>query len=384
MSQAGLDNDTRADQDDLPFGRDDNGWSGRADSRARSDSKGRKKRRSPWYLTALVVVGAALMVISAGTLALIYGLSNRYDSKTTHADILGDGTRNQNTNLSEGPLNYLVLGTDTRDVESSTSENSTGSRSDTILFVHVAKGLGSAFIVSFPRDSYVNVPAGGNWKGGMNKINSAFSFGGAALAAKTLVDLTGIKLDGAMIINFAGVVDMVNAVGGVHVCVPYDVPNYFKDYPQYANGWPKGCYDMGGEEAEIFMRQRHDVPGGDFGRIISQQLVMKALMGKATSSGMLTSPSKLDSLLVAVAKSLTIDKSMNLRDLAFSLKGIKPNNVQFATVPYIGTFATPAGSSVQLNQAADQQLFKAILDDKTAQWLAAHPQPKVATYGQIQ
>jgi LCP family protein required for cell wall assembly len=344
--------------------------------------KGRK-RRSPWYFTTMIVIGALLMIFSGGMLGLIYGLGSRYDSQAQHTDMLGDTPHNQNTNLADGPLNYLLLGTDSRDTSTSASEDSTGSRSDTILLVHVAKGLGSAFIVSIPRDSYVDVPAGGSWKGGLNKINAAFSFGGAALAVKAVYELTKIPLDGAMIINFAGVVNMVNAVGGVHVCVPYDVPNYFKDYPQYANGWPKGCYDMGGEEAEIFMRQRHDVPGGDFGRIISQQLVMKALMAKATSSGILTSPGKLDSLLIAVAQSLTIDKTMNLRDLAFSLKGIKPSNVQFATVPYIGTFNTPAGSSVKLDDAGCQVLFQAILDDKTAEWLAAHPQPKQATYGTI-
>src|SRR5262249_36552584 len=120
-----------------------------------------------------------------------------------------------------------------------------------------------------------------------------------------------------------------------------------------------------------------------FGRIISQQLVMKALMAKATTAGILTSPGKLDSLLIAVAQSLTIDKTMNLRDLAFSLKGIKPSNVQFATVPYVGTFNTPAGSSVKLDDAGCQELFKAILNDQTAQWLATHPQPKQATYGTI-
>src|SRR5204863_222356 len=115
-------------------------------------------------------------------------------------------------------------------------------------------------------------------------------------------------------------------VGGVHVCPPYDVPNYFTaDFPQYNRGWQKGrCYDMKGEEAEVFMRQRHDVPGYDLGRIKSQQLVMKALAEKATSSGVVTNLSKLDALLNTAAKSLTVDKRMNLRDLAFQLRGIKP------------------------------------------------------------
>jgi LCP family protein required for cell wall assembly len=338
------------------------------------------KGRPPWYLTAMIVVGCVLIVMSSGALILMYKLSDRYDARATHTDILGDVPRNPTVDFEEGPLNYLVLGTDSRADEALPSAAG-GVRSDTILLVHITKGLGSAFIVSIPRDSYVEVPAGGSWRGGLNKINSAFAFGGAALAAKTIYNLSKIPFDGAMIINFAGVVNMVNAVGKVHVCVPYDVPNYFKDFPQYKNGWPKGCYDMGGEEAEVFMRQRHDVPGGDFGRIRSQQLVMKALIEKATSAGMLTSPNKLDSLLIAAAQSLTIDNSMNLRDLAFALKGIKPSKILFATAPYKGTMTTSVGSSVQLDTAGCQVLFKAILDDKTTEWLAAHPQPNVASYG---
>jgi LCP family protein required for cell wall assembly len=338
------------------------------------------KSKSAWYLKLAIILGSVLIVVSAGTLALIYGLSNRYDSKAQHSDILGNVPRNE-TNTTDGPLNYLVLGTDTRDVAKTTQANANGSRSDTILLVHVAKGLKSAFVVSLPRDGYVDVPAGGTWKGGKNKINAAFAFGGANLTAKTVYNLTKIPLDGAMIVNFAGVVNMVDAVGGVHVCVPYDVPNFFAEFPQYKKGWKKGCHDMKGQEAEVFIRQRHDVPGGDFGRIRNQQLVMKALAEKATSSGVLTSPSKLDALLVTAAQSLTIDKTMNLRDLAFALKGIKPADIAFATAPYKGTMQTADGSSVELNLPECQILFKAVLADKTAEWIAAHPQPDIPPYG---
>jgi anionic cell wall polymer biosynthesis LytR-Cps2A-Psr (LCP) family protein len=107
---------------------------------------------------------------------------------------------------------------------------------------------------------------------------------------------------------------------------------------------------------------------------------MKAVAEKATSSGVITNPGKLDGMLLTVAKSLTIDKSMNLRDVALSLKGITPDKLTFATTPYKGTVDTPEGSSVQLDTAADQVLWQAILDDKTTEWLTAHPQPDVASY----
>ncbi len=344
-------------------------------------AKARTKVKSPWYFKVLLILGCLLLLLSAGTLTLIYGLSSRYESKVTRDDHILDGVP-QAQAASDGPLNYLVLGTDSRDAGDSQGLDSTGTRSDTILLVHIAKGLNSAFIVSIPRDSYVDVPAGGSWKGGKNKINAALSFGGANLAAKTIYALTKVPLNGAMIINFAGVQNMVNAVGGVHVCPPYDVPNYFKsDYPQYNAGWKKGkCYDMMGEEAEVFLRQRHDVPGGDFGRMRSQQLVMQALAQKATSAGIIANPAKLDKLLVTAAQNLTVDKNLDLRSLAFQLKAIPPSNIQYATAPHTSIATTAAGSSVILDMPGCAELFQAVVNDSTAQWLAAHPQKDIPTY----
>jgi LCP family protein required for cell wall assembly len=247
------------------------------------------------------------------------------------------------------------------------------------MIVHVNKAKTGAFIASIPRDSYVDIPPSpGAWNGGPNKINAALSFGGANLAAKTVYNLTKVPLNGAMLINFDGVSNMVDAVGGVRVCPPYDVPNFFtEDYPQYG-GWYSGrCYDMRGEEAMVFVRQRNDVPGGDFGRMRSQQLVIKALAEKATSSGIVLNPGRLDALITTAAESLTVDQSMNLRDLVFALKGIKPDNVKFATAPAKGLISTSAGSSVELDMAGVEQLFKAIREDKTDEWLAAHPQADI-------
>ncbi len=334
------------------------------------------KTKLPRYLKILVIIGSVLMIISGGTLALVYGLSSRYQAD--EENIL-DGVPQGAGNIGEGPLNILVLGTDSRADEQTEQLDSTGSNSDTIILVHVSKGLQRAFMVSIPRDSYVNVPAGGSWDGGKEKINSAFRYGGANLAAKAVYELTKIPLDGAMIVNFAGVRNMVEAVGGVHVCVPYAVPNFFQEYPQYP-GWSAGCHDMQGEETEVFVRQRNDVPGGDFGRMRSQQLVMKALAEKATSAGILTNPGKLDALLLAATRSLTIDQNMDLRGLAFALKGISPDNIDFATLPHTGTGPTEAGSSVFLDEPGCEELFQAIRDDKAREWLAAHPQEEIPTY----
>jgi LCP family protein required for cell wall assembly len=256
----------------------------------------------------------------------------------------------------------LVLGSDSRE-----GEDDAYGRSDTLMIVHVDPAEDFISVLSLPRDLRVSVPDHGK-----QKINAAFAFGGANLTAKTVYELSNVPLNGAVIVNFAGVHAMVSAVGGVHVCIPYTVKSSFT-----TKVWEKGCHDLGPEEAEEFMRQRKGTPGGDLGRIKNQQHVLKALAGKATEAGMLTNPVKLDRLLTTTADSLTIDKNMNIRELAFALKGIDPKNIKFATVPVLGTMTTDAGSSVELDEAGAQELFAAIREDRTDAWLAAHPQPEV-------
>jgi anionic cell wall polymer biosynthesis LytR-Cps2A-Psr (LCP) family protein len=128
-------------------------------------------------------------------------------------------------------------------------------------------------------------------------------------------------------------------------------------------------------EAEEFMRQRKAAPGGDFGRIHDQQLVVKAIAEKVSADGMLTNPLELDKLLTTAAEALTIDKSLDLQELAFTAKGIKPANIKFATVPYTSArLKTHAGSAVKLDDAKAKEMFAAVRDDTIQEWLAAHPQ----------
>jgi anionic cell wall polymer biosynthesis LytR-Cps2A-Psr (LCP) family protein len=200
------------------------------------------------------------------------------------------------------------------------------------------------------------------------------SFGGASLAAKTVYDLTKIPLNGAVIVNFQGVQTMVGAVGGVRVCIPYTVRSSFT-----SKVWTKGCHDLSPKDAEEFVRQRKGTPGGDLGRIKNQQHVIKGLIAKVKEGGVLTNPSKLNDLLTTAARSLTIDKSMNLTQLATDVKDIDQDNIKFATTPITGTMTTSAGSSVALDMPGCEELFAAVRDDRADEWLAAHPQPEVAS-----
>jgi LCP family protein required for cell wall assembly len=345
------------------------------DTLRRGRGSGKRRRKTPLVHRITIVVGVFLVLLSGGAFVAIKALTSHYEGLVTKEDILeGLPPAPQAADGQKAPMNFLILGTDTRADEQATTMDDRGNRSDVIMIVHVSKDRKNAFIFSIPRDSYVNIPAGGVWQGGKNKINAAMSFGGAKLAAKTIYDLTQIALNGAVIVNFSGVQAMVRAVGGVRVCIPYTVHSTFS-----TKVWEKGCHDLSPADAEEFVRQRKGTPGGDLGRIKNQQHVIKGLIAKVKQGGTLTNPSKMNALLTTAAQSLTIDKSMNLTALAMELKDIDQDNIKFATTPIVGTMTTPAGSSVQLDMAGAADLFAAVRDDKTDEWLAAHPQPEVAS-----
>lgn len=325
-------------------------------------------RRRLLWVRALVVVGVVTLVCSLVTVASAWLLTSRYEGKVERANILESVPKPAAPTVDRAPMNFLVLGSDSRSPEPR-GFGATGDRSDTIMILHVNEGWHSAFIFSIPRDSYVYVPPAGGWPGGLNKINAAMAFGGAAHAARTVYELTKIPLDGAFVVNFEGIRRMVEVVGTVHVCIPYDVASTFSD--RY---WSAGCHDMDPAAAEEFMRQRYNVPGGDFGRIHNQQLVVKALASQIASAGMLTNPMQLDRLITIAAESVTVDEGTDLRQLILNLRGIDPDAIAFATTPWTRTMQTEAGSSVELDMPAAQELFRAVAEDRTDEWLASHPQ----------
>ncbi|MEU8239852.1 LCP family protein [Actinoplanes missouriensis] len=329
-------------------------------------------RKLAGWQKALIVLGVLLLVIAGGLTGTGFYLYERYDNKVSRESLLpsrsAEDVARSEENWDSGPLNLLLLGSDSR-AEDPDGTSPIGERSDTIMLLHISKNRDHATLMSIPRDSYVEVPAGGSWKGGKNKINSAFAFGGAPLTAETVTKLTGITLDGAMIADFASIREMVDAVNGVNVCTYAKVTSLHT-----GRVWEPGCHDMDGEVALDFVRQRYSVEGGDFGRMRNQQLVVKALIAKVQSSGAMTNPLKLDSLLGIAAEALTVDDRLDLRDLAFKVRDLRPDNIDYLTVPDTGaSLDTPAGSAVELDPDLSVSLFKAVAGDTVQQWLAENP-----------
>ncbi len=164
---------------------------------------------------------------------------------------------------STHPFFILVIGSDARPGQSPTA-----SRGDSIHIVGVNPVRHAVSILGIPRDSFVPIPGVGT-----EKINSALVWGGPDLLVQTVAHLTGVPIAGYVLTGFAGIQDLVNAIGGITVDVPYRMSD-----PYSGAFFQPGPRHLTGHEALEFSRDRHDVPGGDFGRSVNQgRLLIAAL-----------------------------------------------------------------------------------------------------------
>ena len=218
------------------------------------------------------------------------------------------------------------------------------------MLVHVPTGPAKASIISFPRDSWVEIPQWTDTKGGhhpahMSKLNAAFSEGGAPLLVATLEQLSGIRVDHVVQIDFTGFKNMVNALGGIEVCVK----TTRHDHDSGDNLTAGGMHLIKGDAALAFVRDRKGLPGGDIDRIADQQYFLSVVLHKVLSAGTLTDPLKLLNFAKAAARSMTTDKDFGvgqMKILATRLHSIDPAHVTFLQVPVLNSSAREAGQSV--------------------------------------
>jgi LCP family protein required for cell wall assembly len=256
--------------------------------------------------------------------------------------------------------NWLITGSDSRQGLTAAQERQlatgslsaiSGERSDTILILHMPAGGGRPVLVSIPRDSYVPVPGHG-----YSKINAAFDFGGPRLLAETVQDVTGLHISHYMGIGFGGLVNVVNSVGGVDMCLPGPMVD-----PKAGLNLKAGCQTLNGDQALGFVRTRNFAES-DLQREQDQRLFLKALLSKMTSLGTILDPFAIIPAASGSAGALTVDQSASLYDLiqvAFALRNPETTTVPIANTDYI----TPAGDSVQWNQTEALQLFNALKND---------------------
>jgi LCP family protein required for cell wall assembly len=277
------------------------------------------------------IVGV-LAVLIALVLVAAVGEYFNLNGRLHHSDVLVDYSGRP---LAASGTNWLIAGSDSRqgltaaqEKALSTGSDIGGSRSDTILVLHIPSGGGKPLLISLPRDSWVPIPGYGE-----NKLNAAYSYGGAKLLAETVQNATGLRIEHYMEIGFGGFVGVVNSVGGVRMCLEFPLHDT-------ASGLNlnKGCQTLDGAEALAYVRDRHDFAEQDLQREQDQRLLLKALLSKLTSPGVLLNPFALIPAADGTAATLTVDSGTSLRQLAsaaFALKDPDTTTVPIATSNYL-------------------------------------------------
>nr|WP_246857959.1 LCP family protein [Oerskovia sp. KBS0722] len=198
---------------------------------------------------------------------------------------------------------YLLAGSDARG-EGISEDGTEGARTDTILLLHKPRS-GPVSLISLPRDTFVDIPGKGP-----AKLNAAYSWGGAPLLVQTVEGLTGLTVDHYVEIGFSGVEGIVDAVGGVDLCLDYDVDDARSELV-----WTAGCHPADGHTALAFSRMRYSDPQGDIGRAERQRQVIGAVGKKAADPGLLLKPGTQVSLIDAGLGSLVVDQESGIIDL---------------------------------------------------------------------
>ncbi|MFI7102051.1 LCP family protein [Streptomyces sp. NPDC050161] len=291
----------------------------------------------------LVWTGAILGIAILGTAGVGAWVYQHLDGNIHGVDVGLDGDRP--ANLSPGSKNILVVGSDSRaGGNAKYGKGLTTMQSDTLMVLHISADRKWATALSFPRDSWVQIPACERGSGSRStphhfKINEAFSIGGdsgdigkaAACTIKTVEKNTGLRIDHFTSVDFQGFKGMVNALGGIEVCPKQAIHDKKAHLDLDA-----GCQNVKDEKALGYVRTRYSVgDGSDLGRIGRQQEFMKAIAAKAQSK--LTSPGDLYGFLDSATKSITTDRDLEglkpLYDLAATVKDIPTDRLTFLTVP---------------------------------------------------
>ncbi|HEX5400800.1 MAG TPA: LCP family protein [Pseudonocardiaceae bacterium] len=330
---------------------------------------------------ALAVVSALILAGTGYGWSTVAGLTNGLTT-TDVIDPAAEGT--------SGPQNILLVGIDTRtdaqgnklpqnvlDALHAGDASDGADATDTMILIHIPAGGGRAIGFSIPRDSYVDL-AGGF---GEHKINSAYTYAqvaaakllrakgvtGAQLALQsaqagakntiqTIEQFTGLQINHYASVNLVGFYDISQAIGGVQVCLRRSTHD-----PDSGANFKAGVQTIEGAKALAFVRQRHGLLLGDLDRIKRQQVFMAAMAHSILSAGVLTSRSKLDRLVSAIQKSITLDKGWNVLEFAQQLQGLSAGAIQFLTVPIVSiTYPTQSdGDAVEVDPQQVQSFVQA-------------------------
>jgi LCP family protein required for cell wall assembly len=324
-----------------------------------------------------VAIGALLALVVVGTGGLVVERQRAYDANIERIPDVFPEEASRPAAAPDPPAeavapaeNWLLVGSDRRADQGTSGQDADepfwqygAQRADTIMLVHLPADRRNVYLVSFPRDSWVPIEGYGN-----AKVNAALSYGGPPLLISTIEQMTGVRIDHYAALDFQGFESMTDALGGVDVQVAQTVSD-----PKRDATWTEGSHHLDGEDALKFVRQRYNLPGGDFDRIKRQQAFLKALARRAVDRDVLINPVRLNAFLEAVTKAVSVDDTIavsNLRALVVQMRSVRPNDIAFMTVPTDGTGTEDGQSVVYIDPGGSKRLYRALRKDAVGKYVA--------------
>lgn len=347
----------------------------RLDPRARAEPRRRNRLG-----TVLRVVAAGLSVVLLLGSGWVWYLRGTAEQNLTRTDALPSDGNSNGAGVDGGATNLLLVGSDSRagateeELEDKLNTRDSGTmNTDTMLVVHIPGDGSRASVISFPRDSYVEIPGYGE-----HKLNAAYSLGYNSLAAdagpadrdaagaqqlvRTISSLSGLEIDNYVQVDLLGFYNLTEVVGAVEVNLCAAVQDSFSGVDL-----PAGVQEISGADALAFVRQRQGLPGGDLDRIVRQQAFIGGVIRNLLGAGVLLNPLKQRDLVEAASRSLTVDADLDLLDLAQQLQNLAAGDVEFLTVPVANPNGRIDGSSVVLLADPEQvRAFFVALDADAA------------------
>ncbi|BFO22127.1 LCP family protein [Streptomyces sp. KM77-8] len=327
-----------------------------------------------WSATTLAV----LILGTAGAGYLYYEHLNGNLEKGERSSGDSKARRTEPNAAGQTPLNILLIGSDSRASDKNVALG--GGRDtrgnpplgDVQMLIHLSADRESAAVVSIPRDTRVDIPGctdpktGDDYPATNDIINTSLGRGGPGCTLATWENLTGVYIDHWMTIDFAGVVSMADAIGGVEVCVSQNV--WDRPLPGVPGGsglkMKAGSEKVEGERALQWLRTRH-AWGSDLLRARAQHMYMNSMIRTLRDQNVFTDSGRLMDLAEAATSSLTVSEEIGtvkkLYDLGTQLKTVPPDRITMTTLP---TVEDPQDRNHLLAAGTDaEQVWTMLRDD---------------------
>jgi LCP family protein required for cell wall assembly len=354
---------------------------------------GRRRPRKGRRVLRWTAVGLAVLLVGTAGAGYVY-YEHLNDNIKKDVLNLGDNKVAAPTPNAAGqtPLNILVIGSDARDSEE--NQQLGGARetfgatplADVQMLVHLSADRSNMSVVSMPRDTLVKIPKctdpddGKVYPASEGRVmtNQSLGHGGPGCTVATWQELTGIHIDHFVMVDFAGVVSMADAVGGVPVCVDANI--HSRDGQGHGSGLKleKGTHPIKGEQALQWLRTRYGFEdGSDLARAKAQHMYLNSLVRTLRENATLSNPNKLRRLAEEATRALTVDSGLDtvkkLYDLSTELRQVKPERITMTTMPnrYVGARVEPTEDA--------EQLFRLVREDIALDGKDAKKRPEEET-----